>query len=66
MPAVKWLTAIPFIGLLIGVYFVNKVEPYVLGMPFLLFWCVLWVILTTVIMFIVYKNDPENKEGDMK
>ncbi|MGG1677107.1 DUF3311 domain-containing protein [Neobacillus sp. NRS-1170] len=57
------LALIPFIGLLGGVPFVNKVTPYVFGMPFVLFYIVLWVVLTSGIMAIVFKLDPENKEG---
>ncbi|WP_223587768.1 DUF3311 domain-containing protein [Neobacillus bataviensis] len=56
------LALIPFIGLLGGVPFVNKVTPYVFGMPFVLFYIVLWVVLTSGIMAIVFKLDPENKE----
>src|SRR4051794_7735081 len=32
------LGAIPFLGILGGIFFVNRVTPYVLGMPFILFW----------------------------
>ncbi|MDQ0412244.1 DUF3311 domain-containing protein [Mesobacillus stamsii] len=52
------LAFIPFIGLFGGLSFANKVTPYVLGMPFILFWIVLWVVLTSGIMAIVYKLDP--------
>jgi uncharacterized protein DUF3311 len=47
------LTALPFAGVLIGIFFVNTVEPYVLGMPFAMFWLVLWVVLTAAIMALV-------------
>ena len=58
------LGALPFLGILGGVIFVNRVEPFVLGMPFILFWIVLWVVLTSVIMAIVYQLDPANKEDE--
>ncbi|WEG11814.1 DUF3311 domain-containing protein [Pullulanibacillus sp. KACC 23026] len=58
------LPALPFLALIIGMFFVNRTEPYVLGMPFIMFWTVLWVVLTTVIMWIVYKTDPVNQGGD--
>lgn len=38
-------------GILGGVIFANRVEPFVLGMPFLLFWIVLWVVLTSGMVF---------------
>lgn len=42
----------------------NRVEPYVLGLPFLLFWIVLWMVLSSFILFIVYKLDPENEGSE--
>ncbi|CAM5795597.1 MULTISPECIES: DUF3311 domain-containing protein [Brevibacillus] len=64
MKLIHLLALLPFIGILGCIGFVNKVEPYVLGLPFLLFWIVLWVVLTSVIMAIIYKLDPANKRGD--
>ncbi|MDN4525840.1 DUF3311 domain-containing protein [Fictibacillus fluitans] len=64
MSLIKWLALIPFIGLLGGTYFANKVTPYLFGMPFLLGYCVIWVVITTVIMVVIYKLDPRNREGD--
>jgi hypothetical protein len=58
------LAVLPFIGILVGTPFVNRVEPYVLGMPFILFWIAMWVVLSSIIMAIIYAADPANKEGD--
>ncbi|WP_091021810.1 DUF3311 domain-containing protein [Bacillus sp. UNCCL81] len=55
------LSAIPAIG---SLSVINKVEPYVLGMPFVLFWTILWVFLTAIFLLIVNKLDPANKGGD--
>jgi len=63
---IRVLAIIPFVFLLGGVFFFNQITPYVLGMPFLLFWCVLWTVLTSVIMAIIYKIDPKNKESEVK
>ncbi|WP_150283549.1 DUF3311 domain-containing protein [Rummeliibacillus sp. TYF-LIM-RU47] len=60
------LALIPFVGLLGGIPFANKVTPYVFGMPFLLFYVVLWVVLSSVIMAIVFKLDPENKKEEVQ
>ncbi|HEY9428647.1 MAG TPA: DUF3311 domain-containing protein [Gemmatimonadaceae bacterium] len=57
MRAHRWLALLPAIGMLAGVPFANRVEPYVLGLPFLLFWIVLWVVITSVVMGIVYALD---------
>lgn len=56
------LAALPFIGILLGVPFVNRVEPLVLGMPFVLAWIVMWVVLSAIIMAIVYRLDPSNRQ----
>ena len=53
---------IPFIGILVGSVFASKVNVIVLGMPFLLFWHTLWLVISSGIMLIIYKFDPINKE----
>ncbi|AXE96465.1 DUF3311 domain-containing protein [Paraburkholderia sp. 22099] len=55
------LAALPFIGILLGVPFVNRVEPLMLGMPFVLAWIVMWVVLSSLIMAIVYRLDASNR-----
>ncbi len=60
------LAALPFLGLLGGIAFANRVEPFVLGMPFILFWVVMWVVLTSVIMALIYFLDPANKEDEVE
>ncbi|MCD7035577.1 DUF3311 domain-containing protein [Metabacillus sp. GX 13764] len=62
MKSLYMLALLPFIGLLGGLSFANRVEPYVLGMPFLIFWIILWVVLTSLIMGTIYFFDPVNKE----
>jgi hypothetical protein len=58
------LVALPFLALIVGMFFANRTAPFVLGMPFDMFWTVLWVVLTSVIMLIVFKTDPVNQGGD--
>jgi xanthosine utilization system XapX-like protein len=58
----RFLAVLPFIGILLGIPFVNRVEPLVLGMPFVLAWIVLWVILISVIMGVIYRLDPINRQ----
>lgn len=59
-----WLGLIPFVGMLGGLSFVNQVKPLVLGMPFLLFWMVLWVILTSVCIAAMYYLDEKQKHDN--
>ena len=53
----RWLAVVPAIGMLGGVPFANRVRPYVLGLPFLLFWVTAWVVLTSAIMWLIYALD---------
>jgi hypothetical protein len=39
------LAGIPIAALTIAVPLVNRIEPRVLGLPFVLFWIELWVVL---------------------
>ena len=57
------MAALPFIGIIVGIPFVNQVEPLVLGMPFVLAWIVIWIVLSAVIMGIIYRLDPANRQA---
>jgi hypothetical protein len=61
MRAVRWLALLPFLGILGGAAFFNDVTPFVLGMPLLLAWLVLCVVMTSVIMAVIYLCDPVNR-----
>jgi len=63
MRAVRWLAVLPFLAMLVGPFFLNRVTPIILGMPFLLAWFVAWVLLTAGIMTVIYTLDPVNREG---
>lgn len=55
------LTLIPALG---SLFVINKVEPYVLGLPFVLFWAICWVVLTSLFLIIANQVDPANKEEE--
>ena len=42
MAMIKALAALPFLGILVGSVFLNRVTPLVLGLPLLLAW-LLWM-----------------------
>jgi len=55
------IAGVPVAGILGGPFVANRTEPYVLGLPFILFWFVAWVVLTSVAMAAVYRLDPKNR-----
>ncbi|MFC7393161.1 DUF3311 domain-containing protein [Scopulibacillus cellulosilyticus] len=61
MKYIHLLSILPFLGILVGIIFANRVTPYVLGMPFMIFYLLLWLVLTSIILAVVYKFDPQNK-----
>lgn len=64
MKYIRLLALVPFIGMLGFLPAVNSVTPMVLGMPFVLFWMVLWTVLTSACMGIIYKFDPAIQKED--
>lgn len=52
------LAVVPVAALLIGPFFLNRTRPFVLGMPFLMFWVSLWAVLAACAMGGVYLLDP--------
>jgi len=53
------VATIPFITLVFALPLVNRVEPVILGFPFVLFWIVAWVILTPPILFAAYRLEKK-------
>jgi hypothetical protein len=47
---------------LLGPLLHNDVHPFILGMPFILGWISVWLLLTTPVMALVYLLDPANRE----
>jgi len=58
---IRLLSALPFAGILVGSIFVNRATPLVLGLPPMLAWLLLWVVLTSLVMAVIYRFDPENR-----
>ncbi|WP_044641193.1 DUF3311 domain-containing protein [Risungbinella massiliensis] len=49
------LVLIPFLSQLAVLPFVNKIEPIIIGLPFLHFWLLLWIILTPLCTWGIYR-----------
>jgi hypothetical protein len=63
------LGAVPFITLVFALPLVNRIYPIILGLPFILFWILSWVILTPFILFLAYRvekkfNPPQEGEEE--
>jgi len=56
--------AIPFLTLVFALPFVNRIEPLIFGLPFVLFWILLWVILTPACLFAAYKIEKKFNPPD--
>jgi len=62
MRAIHWLAVLPFLGLIVGPFFVDRVQPFILGLPLLLAWIVAWVVLTSIIMAVIFVLDPAARD----
>jgi len=56
--------SVPFISLVLALPFVNRIHPVILGLPFVLFWILLWVGLTPV--FLLIADRALRKDGNGK
>lgn len=55
------LGSIPFAALCFSVPLWDRVRPMILGLPFNLFWLILWIPLTTLCMWGAYKWDNHSQ-----
>lgn len=56
------LALVPAVALVVGLPFVNRLQPVVLGLPFLLAWILGWVLVTPVFLAAAYVL-AERKDG---
>lgn len=47
---------IPTLALTLGVVLANRLEPRILGLPFVLAWITAWVLLTPAFMWVAYRS----------
>lgn len=64
----RWLPlligAVPFVMLVFALPLVNRVEPMVLGLPFILFWIMLWIVLSPPLLFLAYRIEKQTGASD--
>jgi len=52
-----WLT-VPFGLFVAALPFVNRIDPVILGLPFLFFWALISVILSPIAIWLAARGDP--------
>lgn len=57
----RWLALIPPLGMLGGVPVVNRARPLVLGLPPLMAWIILWILLTPIVLGVIFAVDRANE-----
>ncbi|HWO96621.1 MAG TPA: DUF3311 domain-containing protein [Bacillus sp. (in: firmicutes)] len=62
--AIFLLVLLPFISQLVVLPFVNRIDPIILGLPFLQFWLFLWIILTPLCTWGIYQI--QKSEGSLE
>ncbi|SNB79095.1 Protein of unknown function [Arboricoccus pini] len=62
MRSIHALGAVPFLAILVAPAFLNRVTPFVFGVPFLLAWLIFCVFLTSGVMGLVYLLDDTNRD----
>jgi xanthosine utilization system XapX-like protein len=63
MLLIRCLALLPFLGILVGTPFLNRATPLILGLPLLFAWLLLWIVLTSAIMAVIYHFDPANRDA---
>ncbi|HHF42646.1 MAG: hypothetical protein DRI99_05880 [Candidatus Aminicenantes bacterium] len=58
------LGLIPFVTLVFALPLVNRLYPVILGLPFLLFWILLWVALTPLFLWAAYHLEKKDAQDE--
>jgi hypothetical protein len=57
---------LPFLLLIFPLFLIgNRATPIIMGMPFSVFWVILWIIITFLIVLILYRIDPDKDEEEV-
>jgi len=57
-----FLTLLPFAWTIGGVAFANRIRPFVLGLPFLMFWILSGILLAFLCLTAMYKIDTHGQK----
>lgn len=56
-----WLAVLPPLIMLAGVPFVNRARPLILGLPPLMAWIVLWILVTPIVLGVIFALDSSHE-----
>jgi hypothetical protein len=57
---------IPFLLLIFPLFSIgNRATPVVMSMPFSVFWVIVWIIITFLIVLALYRIDPDKDEEEV-
>ncbi len=59
----KWLLIIPFLFILGGIPFANRIYPLIFGVPFVLVYIAVGVILSSITVFLLYKWEHDGEDN---
>ena len=58
------LGTIPYLAMCFSVALWDRIEPMILGLPFNLFWLILWILLTPCCLWGAYRLDGKTAPTD--
>jgi len=58
------LALVPFAAMCFSVSLWDRLEPVVLGLPFNIFWLILWILITPLIMLAAYRIEMAGDHED--
>lgn len=58
------LALVPFAAMCFSVSLWDRVQPRVFGIPFNLFWLILWIVLTPLFMWLAYRLEGARTKKD--
>jgi hypothetical protein len=57
------LGTIPFVTMCLSVGMWDRIDPMILGLPFNLFWLLMWIVLTSVCLWGAYRLETPSDGG---
>ena len=58
------LGMIPFVAMCLSVAMWDRIDPMILGLPFNLFWLLIWIVLTSICLWGAYRLETRSDEGN--